>query len=275
MSVNSKMTAICDEVRTLSGETDKLGLDELATRTHEANTEVDTQEELIQRIKISLQGKVAGGGVEDLDTELTEQETLIAELKEVLRGKASGSRDMEAFLTRTIVEVSSDIEEIGLYAFTYCTKLEKIDFPNAKKVNSYCFQYCSALSSTNLPKVQSIGGYGFMGCTALAEIDMPNILSVSNYAFRKCDALTKIDLYQTYSIGTFAFYECPNLDTVILRKTDKVCTLAAANAFQYTKIADGAGHIYVPSALLDSYRSATNWSTYSSLFKAIEGSEYE
>ena len=109
-----------------------------------------------------------------------------------------------------------------------------------------------------------------MSCTSLSSIDIPSILSVGNYAFRKCNALIKIDLYQTYGIGTFAFYECPNLDAVILRKTDKVCTLSAANAFQYTKIADGEGYIYVPSALVDSYKSATNWSTYAARFRAIE-----
>lgn len=216
----------------------------------------------------------AEGGTEDLNTVLTEQETLIAELSAILDRKASGA-NLDAFLDRTIATVSSDIEEIGLYAFCYCTQLTKIDFPNAKKINSYCFQYCYALASTNLPKVQSIGGYGFMSCTSLESIDMPNVLSISNYAFRKCDKLAKIDLYNTYNIGTFAFYECTNLDTLILRKTDKPCTLSAANALQYTKIADGTGFIYVPSALLSQYKSATNWTTYANQFRAIEGSEYE
>ena len=40
-------------------------------------------------------------------------------------------------------------------------------------------------------------------------------------------------------------------------------------------IAQGAGTIYVPSALLDTYKAATGWSTYASSFKAIEGSEWE
>lgn len=62
MSVNQKMTAIADEVRTLAGVADKLNLDDMATHTHDANTEVGTQENLIEQIRTALQGKVAAGG---------------------------------------------------------------------------------------------------------------------------------------------------------------------------------------------------------------------
>ena len=55
------MTAICDEVRTLSGATGKLGLVKIAARTHEANTEVSEQAEMIQQLKSILQGKAEGG----------------------------------------------------------------------------------------------------------------------------------------------------------------------------------------------------------------------
>lgn len=61
MSVNAKMTALADEVRTLSGATDTLGLDEMASHTREANTEVSEQAEMIQQLKSILQGKAEGG----------------------------------------------------------------------------------------------------------------------------------------------------------------------------------------------------------------------
>ena len=35
-------------------------------------------------------------------------------------------------------------------------------------------------------------------------------------------------------------------------------------------IASGAGYIYVPAALVDSYKVATNWSTYAAQFRALE-----
>ena len=64
MALINKFVAIADEVRTLSGITEKMTLDEIASYTNEANAEVVTQEELIQQIKIALQGKVAAGNGE-------------------------------------------------------------------------------------------------------------------------------------------------------------------------------------------------------------------
>ena len=62
MSVNTKMTAIADEIRVLSGTTDPMGLDAMATNVGNANDEIADQEVLMEQIKTALQGKAAGGG---------------------------------------------------------------------------------------------------------------------------------------------------------------------------------------------------------------------
>jgi hypothetical protein len=59
------------------------------------------------------------------------------------------------------------------------------------------------------------------------------------------------------------------LTTVILR-VNKVCTLANVSAFNNTPIKNGSGYVYVPSALVDSYKAASNWSTYAAQIRAIE-----
>lgn len=177
---------------------------------------------------------------------------------------------VDALIDRSITEISSDITVIGYHALDNCDKLVSASFPNVTTVSGYGFQNCSSLKNVFMPKVQGVNGYGFYGCTSLEIVDFPSIRSIGNYAFRKCAALTKIDLYQTYSINLYAFYECTNLEAIILRKADKPCTLAAVNVFQYTKIADGTGYIYVPANLVEQYKSATNWSTYANQIRAIE-----
>lgn len=59
MSVDSKMTALADEIRTLSGTTGKLGLDSMASNISEANNEVGSQTELITQIKTALENKTS------------------------------------------------------------------------------------------------------------------------------------------------------------------------------------------------------------------------
>ena len=52
-----------------------------------------------------------------------------------------------------------------------------------------------------------------------------------------------------------------------------VCVLDNSNAFTNTPIASGTGYIYVPYSLVSSYKTATNWTYFSSQISAIAGSE--
>ena len=45
----------------------------------------------------------------------------------------------------------------------------------------------------------------------------------------------------------------------------KVTTLNSLNTIE----------IYVPQAIIETYKQATNWTTYADCFKALEGSKYE
>ena len=80
--------------------------------------------------------------------------------------------------------------------------------------------------------------------------------------------LPKVDFHVATSFGSFSLADNPKLVTVIIR-TPTVATLSNTNALS-TKIftGTGAGYIYVPSALVEGYKSS--WSTFAEHIRAIE-----
>ena len=83
-------------------------------------------------------------------------------------------------------------------------------------------------------------------------------------------------------IAANAFANCYKLQTLVLRKTGSICTLANVSAFLNTPMRGYnslTGTVYVPSALISTYQTATNWKTLydagTVTFAAIEGSEWE
>ena len=104
----------------------------------------------------------------------------------------------------------------------------------------------------------------------ITEISNNRVTSIGNYTFQSCKSLTTADFPLVTSIGSYAFQSCTSLTTLILHKSDAICTLSSTNVFNSTAIKSGTGYIYVPSALVESYKSATNWSTYADQIRAIE-----
>lgn len=60
---SESLTNIADEIRTLSGTTASMGLDAMKTHIEDANSEVDSQVELLAQAVAALEGKASGGGV--------------------------------------------------------------------------------------------------------------------------------------------------------------------------------------------------------------------
>ena len=60
MTVDSKMTAIADEIRVLSGTTDSMGLDLMASHIGDANDNIDIESDLILQITDALNNKAGG-----------------------------------------------------------------------------------------------------------------------------------------------------------------------------------------------------------------------
>ena len=117
--------------------------------------------------------------------------------------------------------------------------------------------------------VTIIGRYGLADCTKLTSVVLPAVSAMDGNAMIGCAALTKADFSNLQNIRYSAFYSNKQLVTLIIR-TQVVAKLENTSAFKDTPIASGRGYVYVPSALVNSYKSATNWSTYADQIRAIE-----
>ena len=161
-------------------------------------------------------------------------------------GDSDAEAALEAIINRTATSVDSNVTKIGDYAFRNCTKLVTANFPNVTSIGQYAFKYCNVLKNVHVPKATTLSAYSFEDSN-IASLDLPSVTSIAANSFN----------------GS-------KLATLIIRTTSKVCTLANKNAFTDTPIADGTGYIYIPATLADSYRSASNWSTYAAQIRAIE-----
>ena len=121
----------------------------------------------------------------------------------------------------------------------------------------------------SLPAVTNIAAYAMCYDRSCGDLYMQNLDSISEYAFFNNVNLEKLDAGKLTLIESAAFRNATNFATLIIRNTNSVATLSATSAFTGTKIAGGTGYVYVPDALVDNYKSATNWSTYANQIKGL------
>ena len=190
------------------------------------------------------------------------------------------------FANTGITKVTGNyIKWVKYASFANCYSLEEVDFPILTSLERYAFEGCSSLKKITLPNTLSqINVSSFAGCTSLEEIVIP-AGSIYGEAFNGCWNLKTIDI--TYNDnGLVAFYQdalvnCHSIKTIIIRNTYGVTTiyggfLNSAYPFtgivseQYNPTGKKFGYIYVPRALVDAYKTNTNWSTYASQIRALE-----
>lgn len=141
-------------------------------------------------------------------------------------------------------------------------------------IPSYAFVNCKLLTVFHTPLVTSIGIEAFQDA-GVKKLCFPNLILAGAQAFRSMNSLEYVDLPVCTRIGALVFYMTGTLKTLILR-SNTMCTLDNVNALQGNwsgntpQIAKGTGYVYVPRALVDSYKAATNWSTYADQFRALE-----
>lgn len=184
------------------------------------------------------------------------------------------------------VRIGGGVTSIGNYGLCACRGLEYITMPDTiTSIANYAFQQCYSLGSIVFPSsVVSIGSNIFYQCYSLRQAVFPSsVSSLGTSLFESCSNLRSFAIPSAVTtIGSRAFYQCYALAEVTIPSS---VTLISGDAFNNDR-GVGAYHlkpttpptldstsltgivsdciIYVPSASLSTYQSASNWSSYSS-----------
>ena len=138
--------------------------------------------------------------------------------------------------------IPNSITSIGPSAFSEIKDLTQITIPNT---------------------VTSIGEGAFYSC-GLTSVTLPNILSIEAWAFNRCP-LTSVTIPNSVSsIGEKAFQDCDSLTSITVEATTP--PTLGINVFSIGE----TFNIYVPAESVETYKTAENWSTYSSYIQPIQ-----
>ena len=161
-----------------------------------------------------------------------------------------GDEEMcDQIIMRTVTEYKENrISTVGQYAFYGCTTLTEVDVPNVTSIGQYAFASCK-------------NNVLFVRC--------PNATLAGSYQFRDASSLVVADILGFEGSSWDSFLNCTSLSALILRR-ESLCPMSGTNMVGNTPIAKGTGYVYIPRSLVDSYKSATNWSTYANQIRAIE-----
>lgn len=183
---------------------------------------------------------------------------------------------------------TKNVTDMG-YTFsgTALTTIPQLDTSNVTNM-AYMFQGCSALTTIPLLDTSNVTSMRsmFSNCKELTSIPQLNTSKVTSMRemFYGCWELEKIDLsYVNISSNSYTgqiFYNCYSLKTLIIRNfvnftlnsntfTNCYHLLGTVNE-TYNPNGDKDCYIYVPSTMVDTLKSATNWSEYADQIRALE-----
>lgn len=188
------------------------------------------------------------------------------------------------------------VKTIGNYAFRYCYGLtgDLVLPTTCTSIGQYSFANCDGIETFTAPgSITTLGTYTWNGASghvmAMRECHLPhlgtsialNLNWGSTTAANACQHLEICDIGNAKSIAANTFANCYKLQTLIMRRTT-VTTCANVSAFLNTPIRGRnsmTAKIYVPSALIDTYKAASVWKTIDGYgfveWLPIEGSEWE
>ena len=190
-----------------------------------------------------------------------------------------GSRAFYNCANLALSSIPDSVTSIGGSAFYYCTKLALTELPKAVSIEvpNSCFSSCTSMSLDGLPDgIQIIGAYAFFHSFCIKNTIFPaSLKSVGYEGLRGC-SYNKTFVFlgdcTTLSLTDSALTQNSGLEDVIFPNAVAVPT-CGRNILSGSRLGNlGIGHIYVPDALVDSFKAASGWSTYANYILPL--SEY-
>ena len=117
------------------------------------------------------------------------------------------------------VTVSSELEEIGSYAFRNCQFLQEIDLGGVISIENHAFDKCLLLKSVTIPNTCSyLGNSAFADCISLENVRLSSSLTeLNNFTFSGCTALEEVEIpTSVIAVGENVFYNCESLESITL-----------------------------------------------------------
>lgn len=169
----------------------------------------------------------------------------------------------------TVVNLPSNLTTISQDAFDYFKGTQELILPDTiKTISTNAFRN-STLTIKKLPaSLTTLGTYCFNGSPNVDIKEFPEgLTSIPSYY---CGSKTELTCKGNITLVARGSFEGKSsFGKLIFEGNTSVPSLAYANEFTRTLIGTGTGYIYVPDDLVDSFKSATNWSAYASQIKGI------
>lgn len=239
--------------------------------------------ESLVRLKDKLRGILSDRGVTSEDGD--NLNTLVEKVNQI-----NNDTILNQMLSEGVENFYNDkITKLVPYALAYSKNItESIELPNVTEAGSYAFYY-SAAKIIKLPKLYRseanlfmyssaeelylnnaaiMGFQSYTYLTQLRKLYAPKIGLMFNAFSTQTTKLTHICYLNGTSNKDFSSSE--KLEMMIITQKSAVSPFSTASYIPKKALTDGNCYIYVPSALLTNYKTATNISVYADRIRAIE-----
>lgn len=256
MALIEKLAAIANAIRSKTGKTDGLTLEQMPGEIAGIETGGVSEQEIID----SLIARTFPSGA------VTFNSTNIS-------GNWDAVKNNNAITSANF----PNITQLGAYVLDGCSNVESVNAPNLTSTGAGCFKK-TGLKTVNFPKLNGAGMWFCNECKNLTNVKLPLVTGFSNGAFEYCHSLKVVDILGGGSFSSGATFQNDYaFDTLIMRNETTITALSYTFANNTTPFAgyNGlVGYCYVPSALISEYQQATNWSALyeagTCIFRALE-----